>query len=267
MEEQMVNNQVQQPNIPTPPVHKSRSFLTSKLFLITLVMVVLFTTIYIGIYLYLNFQLDQISRSNQTTISTKPTPTPLPIGADERKEGDPAANWKTYTDQELGISFRYPTEWGDIKKERNTDCWQGAPRPCVHILLTLPKVHDNNILLGSGNLSYINNVVGKGAYFGHRIGKAFRYGTSFEKFARDYCTTNESERCETKTNQYGLLYTKSLETNYDTLEGLALYYFVYHPNHQFEGITLSNERFLNTEFSESSEKNLDQILSTFKFTN
>lgn len=208
----------------------------------------------------LNYQWAQLSNPKP-----KLSPSPFDVTHESTTSGE-TANWKTYTHDELGITFSYPSEWGDIKEEKDNDCWPGAPQPCVHIFLTPSKISKDSVLLGSGNNSYIYNVVGKGAYFGHRIGKAYRYGTPFEKFVKEYCTSNreESKHCETKINQNGILYTKSLETNYDTLEGLALYYYVYHPNHQFQGMTLSNEGFLNTPFEKNSEKALDQILSTFK---
>ena len=100
MEEPAVNNQIQQPNIPTPTEPKHRSFLTSKLFLITLIIVVLFTIVYAGIYLYLNSQLNQI---------TKSSPTPLPAETSV-KEDDPTANWKTYTNTKYNFSFKYPKD-------------------------------------------------------------------------------------------------------------------------------------------------------------
>lgn len=98
MEEQIVNNQVQQSNAPTPQEPKRHSFLTSKIFLTALVVVILFTAVYAGIYLYLGSQLDQIS---------KPFPTPLPAETSV-KEKDPTANWKTYTNSKYEYSLKYP---------------------------------------------------------------------------------------------------------------------------------------------------------------
>lgn len=94
-------NQLQQPNIPTPQEPKYHSFLTNKLFLITLIIVVLFTIIYAGIYLYLGSQSDKISKSS---------PPPLPAETSV-KEGDSTANWKTYTNDVLGFSFSYPEHY------------------------------------------------------------------------------------------------------------------------------------------------------------
>lgn len=98
MEEPAVNKQIQQSATSTPPEPKRHSFLTNKLFLITIAILILFTIIYAGIYLYLGSQLDKIS---------KPSPTPLPAETSV-KEGNPTANWKTYTNSKYGFSFSYP---------------------------------------------------------------------------------------------------------------------------------------------------------------
>lgn len=101
MEEQTVTNQFQQPNTQSQVTQepKRHSFLTSKLFLITLAILVLFTAVYAGIYLYLGSQLDQISKSNQTAITPQLSLAP-----------DPTANWKTYRNEEYGFETKYHPE-------------------------------------------------------------------------------------------------------------------------------------------------------------
>ena len=98
----MVNNQVQQQNIPTSTEFKHHSFLTNKLFLITLVILILFTLVYVGIYLNLNSQLNQITKQNQVSQITPALPSPTP---------DPTANWKTYSNKEFGFEMKYPSKW------------------------------------------------------------------------------------------------------------------------------------------------------------
>jgi len=112
MGEQAVNNQIQQPNISTPSGPKPHSFLTNKLFLITLLIAVLFILVYAGIYLNLNSQLNEITKRNQPPQITHslPSPTPLPAEA-SAKEGDPTANWKTLMNANLGFTLKYPNNW------------------------------------------------------------------------------------------------------------------------------------------------------------
>jgi len=54
--QQVINNQLP----PIPSEQKPHSFLTNKLFLISLAVMIIFTFIYAGIYLNLNSQLNQI---------------------------------------------------------------------------------------------------------------------------------------------------------------------------------------------------------------
>ena len=112
MEEPAVNNQIQQSNIPTSPESKHSSLLTSKLFLITLTIAVLFTIVYAGIYLYLGSQLDKISKSNQTAITTQPSPSPI----------DATANWKKYTNKKYKFSLLYPQDWELRYCSLNIEC-------------------------------------------------------------------------------------------------------------------------------------------------
>lgn len=81
---------------------KAGSFLTNKLFLIALVILIVFTAVYAGIYLSLNSKLNQITKSNPTPI--------IPPSASPAPNGD-RANWKTYTDSKNGFSLKYPNDW------------------------------------------------------------------------------------------------------------------------------------------------------------
>jgi len=89
-------------NLPSQPLPENKShssFLTSKLFLIILVLVILFAIVYAGIYLSLNSKLNQITKANPTpTIASQPSPTPV----------DETANWKKYTNKVYKFEFKYP---------------------------------------------------------------------------------------------------------------------------------------------------------------
>ena len=92
----------QPPNLPSQPLPENKphsSFLTSKLFLITLVILTLFTLVYTGIYLSLNSKLNQITKSNLPP-TTPPSASPAPNGD--------RANWKTYSNTKYNYQFKYP---------------------------------------------------------------------------------------------------------------------------------------------------------------
>lgn len=100
----------QQPNIKpqTPPEQKPHSFLTSRLFPITLVILIGFTFGYVGIYLSLNSRLNQMAKPN-------PTPQTPPVSLTQVP--DETANWNTYANTKFGFIFKYPIEWPQAKEE------------------------------------------------------------------------------------------------------------------------------------------------------
>ena len=88
------------PVIPSLPL-KSSLFPT---FFVVLILILLGAT---SVFAYQNWRLNQ---KLDALIRPQPTPTPLPAEA-SAKEGDPTANWKTYTWKTLSFSFRYPSDW------------------------------------------------------------------------------------------------------------------------------------------------------------
>jgi len=79
---------------PSPEVNISKP--NNKLVVGAVVLILLLLTS-TGLLAYQNFQLQKQIASLQSTPSPSPSPTP-----------DPTANWKTYTNQKLIFSFKYP---------------------------------------------------------------------------------------------------------------------------------------------------------------
>ena len=186
------------------------------------------------------------------------------------------SDWKTYRNEEIGIEFQYPAEWGALHIEEelctfdNKSFREYQGKPCVHIYISVSSIGRGRILLASQSESFVIYTPGRGAYFGDSFTLARKFGTAeAEEFVRTYCTTKRTEKCEFKTNLNGILYVKSLEEvplmDYPDQPPKALYYFIYQSHHEFSGIVLSNERFRGTSFQLNSEDEFDKILSTFKF--
>ena|SRR3989344_1091106 len=66
---------------------------------------ILFLLAATSVFAYQNMQLQR----QIAILQVQPTPTPLPAEA-SAKEGDPTANWKTYTNDKYGYSFKYPED-------------------------------------------------------------------------------------------------------------------------------------------------------------
>lgn len=98
-----------EPQLIPPPVSElqtppptPKSKMQSRLLMVIAVLAVLLLSS-LGVFYVLQAQKNNIT---PTTI-TQPSPTPTP---------DPTENWKTYTNKDLTISFSYPNEW-EIKEE------------------------------------------------------------------------------------------------------------------------------------------------------
>jgi len=113
-------------NLPSQPLPKNKpqsSFLTNKLFLITLVLLFLFAIVYSGIYISLNSRMNQITKANPTsTIVLQPSLTP-----------NKTANWKTYRNDEFGFEVKYPSGWFAYD-DRNF--------PCEYALFSRKQISD-----------------------------------------------------------------------------------------------------------------------------
>jgi len=105
-------NQIQTTQ-PTPPTTQQALIQTqaperhnSPMLLWFLILVLVGVAFYFG---YQNLQLRQMISQNQPPPVSTRTPTTTP---------DPTANWKTYTNSEIGFSLNYPKEW--IQQKTNT---------------------------------------------------------------------------------------------------------------------------------------------------
>lgn len=84
-------------------------------FLVPILILLTFLSASASIFLYyqnqqLKQELTQLKNLPANQITSLPTP-PRPIPLSSPNVVDPTANWKTYTSEASGISFRYPANW------------------------------------------------------------------------------------------------------------------------------------------------------------
>lgn len=79
----------------------------------SMVLVLFAGIVALGIYKYTRDTDDgsSVPQPTPTTTEAEPTPTPTP--------SIDTSNWKTYTNEEYGISFKYPENWGNFKESHN----------------------------------------------------------------------------------------------------------------------------------------------------
>lgn len=198
---------------------------------------------------------------------TEPTVTPI---SSTNNMGDS----RTYESKEVGIAFSYPTEWGDISvneelclpKEGYTREYNG--QPCVSMYL-LSSTYRRGFLVATSKL-FPQYIPGRGAIWGDEI---IPFISDPEMSLHNYCTKNNTVSCESKTNQYGVGYIKSItntgrlgDTGHAQENRKSIYYFILNKNRNFPIVELSSESLPDSKSLQSYEKDFDQILSTFKFT-
>ena len=171
---------------------------------------------------------------------------------------------KEYSNQELGISFSYPADWGPVSVESEggrTDDWNGSPKtePNCTILtaLTMNGIDDSALLL-SGHDTADCNPYGRGGWFGDQA-KVF---SSWDEVL-GWC----GDGCDIFTNKNGikvahrhLINSEVWGTNYDDLD----LYGIFHEGHELQGIILSNERLIDAGLGRS-ENELKELINSIKF--
>jgi len=108
-------SQQQSENTQTFPASVPNSSLKSKLPLISAALLLFVFVGTIGFFLGKSFSQPKTSPPSISQVSPTPTtqiPTPTPTT-------DPTANWKTYTDTDFGVLFKYPQAWtvGGVRKD------------------------------------------------------------------------------------------------------------------------------------------------------
>lgn len=225
----------QNPIIPTPPPVQKPNF---KLLIVAVVVVILLIASSVSAFYLLPKQAKVQPKSVEQIV---PTQSPSPTL-------NPTVNWKTYTNSQYGISFKYPNylrECCAISISPN----EGTSKNTIVKPITLGEVGENE--LGSGR-RFNGLVVG------------IDTNTSNESFLNYF--NEQKQELKNVTNQdstesnvkVGILSGKMLQ-NYSPFGGTILY--ASFPNSK--NVLVIGK----TEASEGSFKDFDQILSTFKFTN
>jgi len=223
----------QPPNLPSQHLPENKpqsSFLTSKLFFITLVLVILFAIVYSGIYLSLNSQLNQITKSNPTpTVVYQPTPT-----------ADPTVNWKTYMNQSLGFSIKYPNDVNYTVKERDTCIYFGVPETDNTFSVCRYMLNSRNLEQWLKQETVSPNPSCQGLY-----GTCGETALNYEDLKLTNVIVNNYKAINVEQTE------NSYKTKYNGIRTPKVYIFITNNSEMFE---------IDGNYS-------DQILSTFKFTN
>ena len=206
----------------------------------------------------------------------KNTPTPTSSPTD-------TLTWKTYTNQEIGISFDYPSNWEPINKSEELCLPSGGSsrivnnNPCVGIYLSNSLVPYKWSFLSTQSKIFPKFIPGRGISWMDEFSMSNKLNNvSPEEFVNSLCKINNQYFCIKETNKNGVVFVKILKPrqyqDWDEVDEKVdekekvLFYYVLNANENFPIIILSNQALVDIMTLDESEKIFDMILTNFKFT-
>lgn len=262
-----MENQPNQTNVATEPLPTPTSFQSSpespkqnylKLLVIVLVLALLGMG---GLVVYLLRKASTSPVPVQYTQVLQPSPTTVV---------DETTNWKTYTNSAVGYTIKYPSDWTVILKTPSTEnAAQGDNTNTVTIAKDNYKLSVTTSSLGGGGIICDFDDSTKDEFHGpatDKLGAPYEIGTFLDKPAR------RNLNPITTLTQYGMLrqtldYTYEacipVESDLQHTDGKVGYTSTINANNLivYNAYYTPREN-INTE----NLKTMDQILSTFKFT-
>jgi len=173
-------------------------------------------------------------------------------------------DWSIYSNEELGISFRYLPGWGQLVTRDIQRCIS-TTQPCAYIdahidfsMRAVMAAKGNNF--DSGRLNVSSDPL---------FAQKFQIEEDPERFIATYCERQidgSDGSCVTKVSPLGVTYIESVEmTFFRGKDREVRYYFVYHPNHPFPIVAFSTQAFLGTSFEPSAREVMEFIITTLEF--
>lgn len=164
----------------------------------------------------------------------------------------------TYTDKTLGISFEYPTAWGEIVSYDEEGWYDVIPANpnieqvdgVIHYMLKLDDFRGDATAPRILSAYRTGELLGRGATFGDSA-KLFTSATAVEEWCKSTQPgklTYAHDTCEIYTNPQGVQIAHAFSdviTVFDVTKVNIHEYGIFHPNHTFYGIILSNEDIQN----------------------
>lgn len=172
------------------------------------------------------------SRQNQQSVIQQ-NPLPINISPSPTQPPDSMANWRTYTNSEIGFSIRLPQSW-KIKKTEKVDGVQTVWLYSNSLYKTSSTVKNFEIIIGS----------------------QFVYSTSGALCANQAC----EKEIPFEVNIDGRTYsTQVIKASFGTEKRFERYSFQIEQKGNLPYVT-------GTYFTKEEQKEIIQILSTFRFT-
>lgn len=254
-----------EPVPPLPPTKKSLPVLW--------ILVIMFLLTLAGLLIYQQWQI-------QTLLKTKPTKTSEETPA---LSTDPTANWKTYTDEVLGIEYKLPQRFGLLEASGKEIPGDTGSQYCLIFMGAQSFRFVRRVYAGSGPCAGGDLVIGattkdygagREGGFGDLQGYVSENNAYSARFVNDGRFALSADVASEITNKNGVTYLKVIGKN--TLQNSAgeqmnvpvlgtpgegnLGALINITNEKYTGFNIQMKK-----ISADDEILFDQILSTFKF--
>ena len=155
------------------------------------------------------------------------------------------SNWKTYRNEEMGVKFKYPKSWGELKEYVSIGCYDYEKQEIDTTMFTKKDKCNQIALYGSkkAGLFFATETplmsktgTPRDSYFGDQSGRI----TGIE-YVKNLCQNKSKDDCITYKTKNGVLVAKNKEQE-PFSEKFVYVYYINSPHPIYSGIVFSSER-------------------------
>jgi hypothetical protein len=222
--------------------------------IIILLIIVLGSLCYLGIRQNQFIEQNQDKTSENINLAIKPTQIPTPTLQPTPKIRILNNNYMLFTNEDLNISFEYPTIWGKLNI-----LWNGENYLMATVFSNISKNENSGIVLAATNP--LSNPPGRGAFWGDS-GRTLKTEEDFKLLCPE-----QNELCKSYKNNYGITVIKKNEyvgVGIDAKGSKSSQYYIYNPNSLYSSIIVSDERF-DKKIVPNAEKEVENLVNSLRF--
>ena len=172
-------------------------------------------------------------------------------------------NHKTFQSDRLKISFEYPTEWQNLLESEGDFSKANAIHPS-RIRISIGNLKDNPVILEADNGG---DRMGRGRFTGDIV-----IDVDSQDYIKNFCQNQENKninKCEFKVNSNNINFVKYEDElcREGGCFGKGLFYLIYNPNSEYQGILLYTYNIQKDKTAPNSEEEIifDSLIDSLKF--
>jgi len=169
-----------------------------------------------------------------------------------------SVNIKTFRDETLGLTFDYPSDWGEVtvNDERGSCSQDYALDDCNFRSLLFKDISSQAIFLSAETKGHQDNPIGRGAFWGDMAGSiTFNYLSLCE----------QRNNCSIVKNSNGVAFIMyEADPPPEEMGYQPERYYVHNPDSQYYGLVLSSHR-INSQSPENNRMFKEILINSFKF--